>query len=67
MDGANAPNVPASMIISGSSVAVVGGILLVTTSFAFVMMVAFGTAMAIFGALKMRQSAKNGPTASEQE
>lgn len=46
---------PNSMIIAGSTVTVLGIIFLVTVTMAFVMMIAFGAAVALVGILLSRR------------
>lgn len=48
--------VSTSMVITGSTVAIVGMILLITATFAFIMMIAFGVAVAALGLLISRRA-----------
>jgi hypothetical protein len=53
------------MVISGSIVAVVGTIFLVTIDIAFIMMIAFGSAVVVLGLFVSRKSRTPAGTPSE--
>ncbi len=56
MTESESTGVSTSMVITGSTVAIVGMILLITATFAFIMMIAFGVAVAALGLLISRRA-----------
>lgn len=69
MDTMGSPDASHSMVITGSVVAVVGIIFLVTIDIAFIMMITFGAAVAVLGlylSRKSRTRCEGGPEDPEK-